>query len=174
MREINEIIIHCAATSPGWMHGSTAAQKMAEIRRWHKALGWRREGYHFGIDRDGTVVKGRPVEETGAGVKGRNSHTIHICLFGGRGAAATDKFDDHFTAEQRKAMHRTVDSLRVRFGEIPVNGHNQYANKGCPGFYVPDEFAAPAREVEHIEPETPAKPSALSAILAAIFRIFKN
>ena len=138
MRKINEIIVHCSATRPNWMAGSKSAAKVAEIRRWHRGeRGWTDIGYHFIIDRDGTVVKGRPVERVGAHVVGKNTFTIGVCLLGGYDASADDKFEENFTAEQGVALRRLIEDLRKQYPSIMlITGHNQYAAKACPGFRV--------------------------------------
>lgn len=138
MRPITEIIVHCSATRPNWMHNATTAAKVAEIRLWHmQDRGWSDIGYHLLIDRDGTVMPGRPMDRTGAHTQGRNAGTIGVCLIGGHGSAATDKFSDHFTQAQEQALRATVADLRRRFGALAVSGHNQWAAKACPGFNVP-------------------------------------
>lgn len=137
MRKLTEIIIHCTATLPEWWSDRSAEEKVREVRSWHLAKGWSDIGYHFLIDRDGTVVEGRPIEKTGAHVKGHNTGTIGISLFGGHGASSTDKFEDHFTPEQDAALRTLVGKLRDTYPSITkVTGHNEYANKGCPGFNV--------------------------------------
>ena len=61
MRKIDEIIIHCAATPEG--KNFTVAQ----IRDWHvNGNGWKDIGYHYVIYLDGSVHKGRPIEQVGA------------------------------------------------------------------------------------------------------------
>lgn len=136
MRKITEIIIHCSATAPGWMAGLSVEEQAAEIDRWHKAQGWSGIGYHYVVGRDGTVATGRDIERDGAHVAGRNAGTIGICLIGGRGSSATDQPEQHYTPEQLAALRDLVDSLRTRFGNVPVTGHNQYSAKACPGFNV--------------------------------------
>ncbi len=138
MRRIDEIIIHATATRPRWMHGQPTAKKVAEIRRWHvQERGWSDIGYHFLIDRDGTVAKGRPVNIPGAHVRGHNATTIGIALIGGHGATATDAFEDHFTQEQNSALRGLIDELQRLYGPgLKISGHNEYANKACPGFQV--------------------------------------
>ncbi|PZX19830.1 N-acetylmuramoyl-L-alanine amidase [Palleronia aestuarii] len=139
MRDITEIIVHCSATRPTFMQGQTTKTKVAEIRRWHiEDRKWSNIGYHLLIDRDGTIANGRDMTRTGAHVQGHNTGTIGICLFGAHGAAATDRFSDHFTAAQDKALRYVIADLRSKYGALLVSGHNQYANKGCPGFFVPD------------------------------------
>jgi len=137
MRKISEIIIHCSATPPDWRAGQPAEAKVAEIRRWHvEERGWSDIGYHYLIDRDGTLVEGRPVERMGAHVRGHNDGTIGVCLLGGHGSSATDAFDDHFTPAQARALLKLIRSLEAEHGDLAVTGHNDYAAKACPGFKV--------------------------------------
>lgn len=92
MRPLHEIIVHCSATQPNWAHDKSAEWKVQEIRRWHMSTprNWSDIGYHYIIDRDGTIAKGRPLERIGAHVQGHNTGTIGICLIGGHGSTATD------------------------------------------------------------------------------------
>lgn len=137
MRPINEIIVHCTATRADWRAGKRTSEKVAEIKRWHvQYRGWNDIGYHYLIDRDGTVANGRPIEKIGAHVAGHNTGTIGISLFGGHGSAETDQFADHFTPAQEKALRKLIADLRKRFGVVKITGHNQYAAKACPGFNV--------------------------------------
>lgn len=136
MRKITEIIIHCTATRPDFMDGAPAATKVREVRKWHLARGWSDVGYHYLIDRDGSVAEGRPIERDGAHVRGRNAGTIGIALFGGHGSSETDLFHDNFTISQNSALKDLISELHEQFGPVPVAGHNEYAAKACPGFNV--------------------------------------
>lgn len=138
MRPIDHIIIHCTATRADWRAGSKTSAKVSEVRKWHKERGWSDIGYHYLIDRDGTVATGRPLEKVGAHVKGHNTGSIGISLFGGHGSSETDAFLDNFTPQQEAALLKLVRDLRDRFPAITkVSGHNQWAAKACPGFSVP-------------------------------------
>lgn len=140
MRHIDEIIIHCSATRPGWMLHNTFEEQVAEIKRWHvQDEGWDDIGYHFVISRRGEVAKGREVSVQGAHCKaqGKNKHTIGICLLGGHGGDADDEYFDHFTTEQAVAKDRLIAKLRKEYPTIiNVAGHNEYANRACPCFRV--------------------------------------
>lgn len=157
MRYIDEIVVHCSATRPEWMSGHGLKEQVEEITRWHvDDRGWLDIGYHELIGRDGDMMVGRdldddgdPWEHQGAGVKGHNVTTIHICLIGGHGSAEFDEFSDHFTAAQEDKLRERIALLKQRFPTIKkVSGHNQYAAKACPGFNVPRwlERRAPRRE----------------------------
>jgi hypothetical protein len=138
MRAINEIVVHCTATRPEWWAGRSARDKVNEVRQWHvRDRGWSDIGYHYLIDRDGTVVEGRPLSRTGAHVRGRNTGTIGIALFGGFGGSTHDDFADNFTPEQDAALRRLLTTLGERFPTInKISGHNEYAAKACPTFDV--------------------------------------
>lgn len=178
MRRINEIIVHCTATRPEWFTGKSVKAKVAEIDKWHKANGWKGIGYHYLIDRDGSLGVGRDLDTVGAHVKDHNIGTIGVALVGGFGAEATDKFDDHFTKPQDAALRKLIADLRVRFGDLVVSGHNQYAAKGCPGFNAPEWFAeaekapieaAPAAQTPK---DTQEAPMPLSGLLLGLLQRF--
>ena len=86
MREIKKIVIHCSDSTWGTSE---------DINRWHLERGWDGIGYHYVITNgrakstdsykeqdDGLIEKGRPVEKTGAHVRGHNSDSIGVCLIG--------------------------------------------------------------------------------------------
>lgn len=140
MRNITEIIVHASATRPEWMSGARTSEKVAEIRRWHMTppRNWRDIGYHYIIDTDGTIAKGRHDSVIGAHTKGRNRHSIGICLIGGHGSASTDRFEENFTQAQEGSLMGLLMQLRGKYGQdIKISGHNEYAAKACPGFNVP-------------------------------------
>lgn len=149
MRPINEIIIHCTATRPEWNRHLATEEKVSHVRDWHvKDRGWSDIGYHYLIDRDGTVAVGRPIERVGAHVAGHNTGSIGVALFGGHGSSETDNFADHFTPQQENALRELLDELRVKFPSIKtISGHNEYAAKACPGFDVAAWLRAPRESV---------------------------
>jgi len=176
MRQLNEIIIHCSATQPNWAHGKGVEWIVGEFRRWHKARGWSDIGYHYVVGRGGSIATGRPLEKTGAHVKGHNTGTVGICLVGGHGASADDEFSDHFTQAQDKALRQFVADMRRKYPAIQrVSGHNEYANKGCPGFSVSAWYAPPEPPKADWVAGVPKKPqSPWAGIFAAFFNLFRK
>lgn len=181
MRQINEIVIHCTATRPNWWEGKTTIQKVAEIRRWHKERGWRDVGYHFLIDRDGTVLEGRPVEQVGAHVRGRNKNSIGVSLFGGHGSSERDQFSDNFTEAQDAALRGLISNLIDDHGNLTITGHNQFAAKACPGFHAPSWFDSHASKrvplpipeeaqkvIDDADKSPASSKTALTTVLAAL------
>lgn len=137
---VTGIFIHCTATPPDWRPGDTPDQRVEAIRAMHiRERGWRDIGYHWLIDRDGTILRGRPESEIGAHVAGHNTGTIGISLFGGLTSKPRDPFARNFTARQETALEDLIKDIRARTKIKWIKGHNQVDNgKACPGFWVPD------------------------------------
>ena len=137
MRQINEIIVHCTATRADWWSDRSSRDKVEEVRRWHvEDRNWRDVGYHWLIDLDGSVIKGRDESVTGAHVAGHNANSIGISLFGGHGGSNDDKFEDNFTPEQDASLRQLIREIKDRHSITKISGHNEYANKACPCFRV--------------------------------------
>ena len=124
------IVIHCSDTY------ATQDIGAAEIRKWHtKERGWDDIGYHFVIRRDGRVERGRDGHYEGAHVEGHNSHTIGICLVGGKGKAGAE---DNFLPAQKSALAGLIAGLRAGGSFPKVVGHNDLnPAKACPVLDVP-------------------------------------
>ena len=132
MRRIDEIIIHCTATQEGKNF------KAKDIDKWHKQKGWKGIGYHYVIDLDGTIEKGRDESEAGAHTVGHNAHSIGIVYVGGIDKNLKSK--DTRTEQQKKAMWELLIKLLVKYPNAKIHGHNEFANKDCPCFNVQKEF----------------------------------
>ena len=132
MRKITKIIIHCAATPEG------KDFTVQQIDQWHRQLGFRCIGYHFVIYRDGSIHKGRPIDQIGAHTSGHNANSIGICYIGGCTSDGKTPKDTR-TGAQRVALVKLVAELRSQFPTASVHGHNEFANKACPSFNVQNE-----------------------------------
>jgi N-acetylmuramoyl-L-alanine amidase len=122
------ITLHCSASRNG------AELPIASIRRHHiENNGWEDVGYHLVIQPDGSVERGRPLNNQGAGVEGANQGNIHICLIG------TDKF----TRAQFDSLRYQLDGIIQIYNIRPWElwGHNQFPSaikqgKNCPGLSI--------------------------------------
>ncbi|WP_067518578.1 N-acetylmuramoyl-L-alanine amidase [Endozoicomonas ascidiicola] len=128
----NYIVIHCSATRAD-QHINTD-----DIRRWHmNDNGWSDIGYHWVIERDGSVQQGRDVDVQGAHVRGHNHESVGICMVGGM--AENGEPEDNFTSEQWLALEMLIESLELRYPEVQVVGHYFFTPyKTCPNFIVED------------------------------------
>lgn len=135
LSDITAIVIHCAATPNG--RPFTAEQ----IDDWHKARHFTRDmtispgysplkhiGYHFVIEIDGTLIKGRPLEEVGAHAKGHNHNSVGISMIG----------TDQFTRIQWEVLFKLIQHIETTVDDVlTLYGHNELSTKTCPGFDVP-------------------------------------
>jgi N-acetylmuramoyl-L-alanine amidase len=137
MRDLNRIILHCAATPEG------REVSVDTIRKWHtdpppQGNGWSDIGYHYVIHIDGLTEIGRPVSIQGAHVSGENEDSIGVCYVGGVDKDLVPQ--DTMTVEQEISFVELVKSLRLTFGYLSVHGHNEYSSKACPSFSVEKKF----------------------------------
>ena len=138
MRTIDKIILHCAATKEG--HDI----KTETIKSWHvKGNGWSDIGYHYVIELDGTVKKGRPMHRSGAHTKGHNTGSIGVCYIGGIDIEKKPK--DTRTEAQRTAMDELINELLVEYPNATIHGHNEFSAKACPSFDVQKEYGTPKK-----------------------------
>lgn len=133
MRNIKEIIIHCSATR------ESANFHASDIDKWHKAKGWKGIGYHYVIDLDGTIEKGRPVNQVGAHCTNHNIYSIGICYIGGLANDGKTPKDTR-TKAQKDSMLKLLIQLIMEYPNATIHGHNEFAAKACPCFDVQKEY----------------------------------
>ena len=134
-RKIDKIFIHCSATKEG------RDIKFETIKSWHvKGNGWSDIGYHFVIELDGTLKNGRPLHRSGAGVKGHNANSIHVCYIGGIDNDKRAK--DTRTAAQKASLLKVLKELKVKFPNAKIQGHKDFpkVSKACPSFDAKKEY----------------------------------
>jgi N-acetylmuramoyl-L-alanine amidase len=134
MRDINKIIIHCAATPEGVDHS------VEEIEKWHIERGFRKIGYHYIISIDGKIYTGRDEDEIGAHCQGYNKNSIGICYIGGL-AKDWKTPKDTRTEEQKQALLFLLKKLKSKYPNATIHGHREFANKACPCFDVQKEYS---------------------------------
>lgn len=127
------IIIHDSHTAP-------EIGQAEEVSRWHidahmgaQKMGLMSIGYHYIIERDGTVVEGRGEKKIGSHTPGHNMDSIGICWVGGRDPDGEP--EDNLTHPQRLAMLKLCADLMSRHGPLKVFGHSElqrYRNPRLP------------------------------------------
>lgn len=87
-------------------------------------------GYHYLIERDGTVMQYRGEEEVGAhnNIDLMNFKAIGVCFAGNM---STQRISE----EQIRAGHDLIEKLQLKYGihDDNVQGHKKYKNTQCPG-----------------------------------------
>lgn len=118
---VNEVIIH---------HSAGENLSVADIDRIHVEQGYDGFGYHFFITKEGTVIKGRDINEIGCHTYGMNEKTIGICLEG--------NFEENkpTEAQMNSLLYLSKDLYDV-YRIKKFSTHKDYNNTLCPGKNFP-------------------------------------
>lgn len=139
-KKLTYLFIHCTSTPEGQPVTSN------QIREWHIIDNkWKKVGYSDMIHLNGDVEQLHPYNEDDIvdqweitnGVLHQNKWSRHIVYVGGL-AKDGETFKDTRTESQRKSLEDYVLNMIREHPDILIAGHNQFSNKGCPCFYVPN------------------------------------
>ena len=133
MRKIDLIVIHCSATRCNRRFPVTSLIACHRDR-----FGY--TGYHYYIERDGTVYQTRHEQLVGAHARGYNRHSIGVCYEGGLDKHG--KPADTRTPQQKAALRHLLLSLKETYPDARIVGHNELlgVNKACPCFLASEEY----------------------------------
>lgn len=107
------------------------------IDRYHKSKGWGMIGYHYVIEKNGTLKVGRKENQVGAHCKeeGMNFKSIGIMM--------TGNFDIEMPTEaQKRSLRGLLLKLVARYPQAEITYHRHWATyKSCPGKLIKDNWA---------------------------------
>lgn len=121
-RKVKKVFLHCSATDNPKNDNPEFIYKVHVIEN-----GWSDIGYHYYIDKEGTIFECRSLERTPAAQAPFNQDTIAICT----GGLDINKFNQ----KQYDALRwfcRLID--QAYDGEMLFDGHCSVSNKTCPVF----------------------------------------
>jgi N-acetylmuramoyl-L-alanine amidase len=142
MGALKYLILHNSATP------NNREVTKADIEQWHlKERGWSRVGYSKLFQRSGNVVDFYDIDsdqwidadEITNGATGFNSISVHWCFAGGTkkdGSVIFGRPDEIISDNQFLAFRTELNDFLKYHQEVKIIGHNQVANKECPGFNV--------------------------------------
>ncbi|MCL2547117.1 MAG: N-acetylmuramoyl-L-alanine amidase [Oscillospiraceae bacterium] len=102
-----------------------------DIHRWHQGRGWSGIGYHFYVDFDGSIWRGRDMRHVGAHTVGQNNTSVAIVVNGNHHT------NDRVSDAMFNALVWLVGHIRSVYGNLLVRGHDEFANTNCPGRHFP-------------------------------------
>lgn len=134
MRKINKIIVHCSATPEG------RDVKTETIRDWHvNGNHWKDIGYHYVIELDGSIHKGRDEKVIGAHCAGHNENSIGVCYIGGVAKDGKTPKDTR-TDAQKLSLVKLLKELKLKYPGASIHGHREFSAKACPSFNAKYEY----------------------------------
>jgi N-acetylmuramoyl-L-alanine amidase len=116
--QIDRYIIH---------HSASTTATATDFARWHvDQRGWPGIGYHFVIEKDGTIKQTNYLTTVSYHTSEQNFTGVGICLSG--------NFEiEQPTAAQLASLRSLLGHLRSTVGNYPVWGHRDYTQTACPG-----------------------------------------
>lgn len=124
MRVIRNIVIHCTAG-----YGDVASIK----KFWSSVLGWKAPGYHYFVYEDGSVEQLASLSQVTNGVRGFNSHSVHIAYQGGVERGNVKRAKDTRTPQQKQAIKSTIQNVLLQLKQyqdtssIQIKGHRDFS-----------------------------------------------
>lgn len=149
MAKLKYLVVHCTATPQGHELSADRLHEMHTAPVSKGGRGWKQVGYSAMIHLGGLLTILVPYDqddnvdrwEITNGVKGINSQSRHLVYVGGMNRDNTAPMDTR-TAEQNIALANYVRQTIAAHPNILVAGHNEFANKACPSFDVPQWLRA--------------------------------
>lgn len=118
-RKVWAVYLHCSASD------RPEDDYPLVMERWHLQRGFAEIGYHFFVQKDGTICEGRSLEKIPAAQEGHNTGSIAICAHGLK--------KELFTDEQLGAVKALCYTLNHLYrGGLSFHGHCEVSAKTCP------------------------------------------
>lgn len=130
------IVVHHTGGSDNNPLADTSHHTATMVEDWHLKKGWDGIGYHYFIEKNGDVWKGRPEHRNGAHCKAVNTKSIGVCLAG--------NFDfTKPTKQQEKALTKLLIDIKGRHNILinKIVPHRHFDKKTCYGIKLPNEWA---------------------------------
>ena len=112
------------------LHHRAGNGDVQSIHTQHLSQGWSGIGYHFYVQKDGSIYRGRPEKYTGAHTTNFNSCSIGICFEG--------NFDnENMNKKQLAAGQELIAELKKKYPDAEIKKHKDFNATGCPGNNFP-------------------------------------
>ena len=139
---IRRLVAHHSSAWEKDSHGDLRLPTLESLIRKHTlpepdGNGWSDVGYHWVIDRLGTIHVCRPITKQPAAHKPHNAGSLAVCAIGWNGREGFPHWG--WTDVQKSALQRVLDSCRGLFGDdLEWCGHRDLRQTStlCPGLNV--------------------------------------
>jgi len=134
LRNIKNIVVHCTAT-PVTATLQSIKYYWKTVRKWGDT-----PGYHYLIERNGTVNPLLDESKVSYGAYGHNLESIHLAYIGGIDIQGNPL--DNRNVLQMDSMYFLIEDLLKRYKLSSVCGHRDFpgVKKACPCFDVKEWF----------------------------------
>lgn len=119
LKDLKYIVVHHSAQSEGNPYA---------YARYHVQKGWPGIGYHYVIQRDGTIYKVNENKTWSYHCGADNRYSIGICLTGNFNSKEPEANE-----AQYKSLLELIDALLKAYPGLEVKGHRELRSTKCPG-----------------------------------------
>lgn len=112
------------------------------IEQWHLQKGWEGIGYHYVIEKDGTIWAGRPEHRSSAAVLNWNSKTLNIVMAGNfdRKEGTPNRLPTKEQEESFKWLYQQISKRYTQLIPDKVIPHRKLQVKTCYGKNLADDY----------------------------------
>ncbi|MCY6371230.1 N-acetylmuramoyl-L-alanine amidase [Clostridium ganghwense] len=112
-------------------HAQHKTWNVYDVHAFHKnGRHWSGIGYHFFIDKNGHIFRGRPENVMGAHCLHHNHYTLGICVQG-------DYMQECMPAAQKQSVIKLCKYLCSKYNIKIIKGHKELSSTDCPGTNYP-------------------------------------
>lgn len=124
LSQIVRFVIHHSATTTGdpWQYAKYHVENH----------GWPGIGYHFVIQKDGTIYQTNSLDTISYHVEGNNTASLGICLTGNYEVETPP-------IAQINSLVWLLKKLSSELGQKPIEGHRAFKSTKCPGDHIDTE-----------------------------------
>jgi len=121
LSQIVRFVIHHSATTTGdpWQYAKYHIENH----------GWPGIGYHFVIQKDGTIYQTNTLDTISYHVGGSNTGSVGICLTGNYDVETPP-------SAQINSLVWLLKKLSAELGQKPIEGHREFSTTHCPGSQI--------------------------------------
>ena len=111
-------------------HADAFRCTVEDIDRWHKQRGYCKIGYHFFVDKEGNIYRGREENTVGAHAYGSNYNSIGICAEG-------KYMEEQMPEAQKRSIIELINYLKDKYDIKVIQAHRDVCATSCPGTNYP-------------------------------------
>lgn len=114
-------------------HSAHKTWNVYDIHDYHrKTKKWSGIGYHFFVDKEGNIYRGRPENNVGAHCFGHNNYTVGICVQG-------NYMLENMPEKQKTSVIELCRVLCSKYKMNCIKAHRELNATSCPGTNFPLE-----------------------------------
>jgi len=142
--DLKWLVVHHTGGTDADPQADSSHHTTEMIEQWHMSKGWEGIGYHYVIQKDGSIWAGRPENYHSAAVLNHNSDTLNINMTGNfdRKEGLQNRVPTKEQEESFKWLYRDIIKRHPQLTSDKVIPHRKLQVKSCYGINLSDTYAS--------------------------------